>query len=912
MIDVKNSYVEFLDDPAKEILKLAETCTEQELCKQFAKNKKVVDFIRELDNETFKMHVRPFIDRQLEKTIQIAERSSINIFFRQDREEGGRCIVLSLPTETASPQFHFKRSTEGIIYRLEISFQGRAVNLQDKKTKIVTYSPCLLKSDNQLVRFPDGFDGMKLTPFLTKRELNIPVANEKAYMEKFVIKNVRTGDVYATGFDINDLDIDPIMDLSLETDWQGSSIFVVWFQYAHKRIMAGKLQKTFVDLEYEDENCVFTRITRKIPAENNLLNSLLTHGLKRKNENTLELAIQKSSPEQQTPILKLVEWVNRNSELFRESDIIVSQPKGEKIFFKGTISLDIHVDDGIDWFDIRGMISFDELKISFSELRPYILNNTREFMLPNGQIACLPEEWFSTYKDIFVFSVDKGESIRVNRHHYPIVKEIQEVSGSSFAEIADRFNSHRIEDVRIPENLKASLRPYQAEGLQWLQFQQQIGFGGCLADDMGLGKTIQTVALLLSSIGKSKHASLLVMPTSLIHNWRNEIRRFAPSLSSLIHIGPDRHGNAGMFDAFDLILTTYGTLRRDVEWLSKYTFYYIILDEGQVIRNPDSKVAKAAFDLQSVHKLSLTGTPVQNSLTDLWSQMNFLNPGLLGSFSWFQKEFEPKHAKINAEEDLLRIKKLVTPFLLRRKKEEVEPDLPELTQNNWYCEMDEPQRKLYETEKSAARNFLLDHTKDLSGSATMHILKALIRLRQLANHPRLVFPDFEGTSGKAEQVLQNLETLVEENHKVLIFSSFVKYLDFFAKEFKGRGWKYSILTGATRDREVLLRNFRTDPDKNIFLISLKAGGEGLNLVEADYVYLLDPWWNPAAEQQAIARAHRIGQVSKVFAYNYITKDTIEEKMLQLQEQKSRLTDYIIQPNNPLKDLKSEEIAWLFE
>jgi SNF2 family DNA or RNA helicase len=480
--------------------------------------------------------------------------------------------------------------------------------------------------------------------------------------------------------------------------------------------------------------------------------------------------------------------------------------------------------------------------------------------------------------------------------------------------------------VIIPETLHAILRPYQAEGLQWLMFLHNNRFGGCLADDMGLGKTIQTLALLLSCHAESNATSLIVMPASLIHNWRNEIRRFAPSLSILEHTGMQRTTSTGFFGTADVILTTYGTLRNDLDLFLQYRFHYIVLDESQVIKNPSAMISRAVCQLKSEYRLVLTGTPIENSLTDLWSQLEFLNPGLLGSLAKFQKRYISAWSPPDSDRNVSspgkrdhdtsnqaseRLKKLVAPFILRRTKREAEPDLPSLTIEELYCEMTDDQRSRYEIEKSAVRNEVLQQIESgKSAETSLMVLKALIRLRQMANHPKLADPEYQYGSGKFEEIIRMAQTLREEGHKTLVFSSFVKHLKLVATYFDAEGIPYSQLTGATTNREMVVKQFQEDPARQFFLISLKAGGIGLNLTEAGYVMLLDPWWNPAAEMQAINRAHRIGQDKKVIAYKFITSASIEEKMLLLQQRKQTLSDTFLPSGNPLKNMSKQEIEEL--
>ena len=397
-------------------------------------------------------------------------------------------------------------------------------------------------------------------------------------------------------------------------------------------------------------------------------------------------------------------------------------------------------------------------------------------------------------------------------------------------------------------------------------------------------------------------ASLVVVPTSLLPNWKREIRKFS-TLSVYTYMGDQKRKEPWKsFDRYNIVLVTYGLLRRDIELLEKYRFTYVILDESQNIKNPASMTYHSVVRLQCEHRLVLTGTPIENSLKDLWAQFNFINPGLLGSADGFRKHFIHPITKEGNDNARKRLQQIIRPFFLRRTKQQVAPELPPLTEEVVYCEMTPEQREVYQKEKNALRNTILQERHKNSFVA----LNGITRLRQLANHPHMVLADYEGGSGKMEQVLDAFETLVSEGHKVLIFSSFVTHLKLLADAFTEREWLYAMLTGSTLDRESEITRFSTRNDVSAFFISLKAGGVGLNLTDADYVFILDPWWNPAAELQAESRAHRIGQEKQVFVYRFITADTIEEKIRNLQESKSELAETFISENDSLKSLTDKE------
>jgi SNF2 family DNA or RNA helicase len=409
-----------------------------------------------------------------------------------------------------------------------------------------------------------------------------------------------------------------------------------------------------------------------------------------------------------------------------------------------------------------------------------------------------------------------------------------------------------------------------------------------------------------------RRPSLIVVPISLIHNWENEIMKFSPFLKILKYRGNKRERKIKSFDKYDVIITGYGIVRNDIDLLCEYQFLYVILDESQFIKNPTSQAFKAVKQLKSDYKLVLTGTPVENSLSDLWSQMDFLNEGILGNFNFFKDNFINIIEKNNDDQRADRLKKMIQPFILRRTKDEVAKDLPALNEQTVYCEMSEEHTKFYESEKSKIRNKLLEQIETGAFDTAIPVLQALTQLRQAANHPKLIEQDYEGDSGKFGEVILDIENLIAENHKILIFSSFVKHLKLFVEYFEQKSYKYSLLTGKTTDREKVIDEFQSDPENRIFLISIKAGGTGLNLTQADYVMILDPWWNIAVELQAVNRAHRIGQDKKVMVYRYISKKTVEEKIQKLQEKKLILAESFITTENPLKNLSKENLISLFE
>ncbi len=456
-----------------------------------------------------------------------------------------------------------------------------------------------------------------------------------------------------------------------------------------------------------------------------------------------------------------------------------------------------------------------------------------------------------------------------------------------------------VQPTEAPEGFVGELRAYQKQGLGWLQFLQRFGFGGCLADDMGLGKTIQVLAILEQRREAKAGPSLVVVPRSLIFNWRQEAARFTPKLRVLDQSGADRTRGTDHLGDYDLVLTTYGTLRRDAAYFKDFTFDYIVLDEAQAIKNPASESAKAARILRGNYRLAMSGTPIENHLGELWSLFEFLNPGMLGKAGAFR---HLGYNKTEAESEGRKIiAAAVRPFILRRTKRQVAADLPEKMEQTIFCELETEQRALYDELKTHYRQSLLGEIERVGmNRAKIQILEALSALRQAACHPGLIDEArAEGPSAKLETLIEHLDEVVEEGHKVLVFSQFTSFLALVRKQLDARKVIYEYLDGQTRDRQSRVERFQRDPDCRLFLISLKAGGLGLNLTEANYVFLLDPWWNPAVEAQAIDRAHRIGQTQNVFAYRLIARDTVEEKVLELQQNKRELADAIINADNSL-------------
>lgn len=581
-------------------------------------------------------------------------------------------------------------------------------------------------------------------------------------------------------------------------------------------------------------------------------------------------------------------------------------------------ALQFRVRTGIDWFELGGDADFDGVKASFPELLAALKRGDNTIRLDDGSLGILPEDWLQQYGMLAGLGQVEEDHLRFSATQVGLLDALLEDEASvdvdaQFLAIRDRLrNFAGVESGVEPDGFSGTLRPYQREGLGWMKFLQDFHFGGCLADDMGLGKTVQLLALLLerTRLGNEHRPSIIIVPKSLMFNWVQEIQRFTPQLKYIEYSGLQRAELRDQLTKVDLVLTTYGTLRRDVVELRDIQFDYAVLDEAQTIKNSTSQVAKACRLIKAEHRLALSGTPIENHLGDLWSIFEFLNPGMLGRSSAFR--VNALDGKDSQSRQMLA--KGIRPFVLRRTKREVAADLPDKFEETIFCQMGKRQRALYSELREHYRDSLLGMVKQQGmNKSRMHVLEALLRLRQAACHPALLDRESkEEAFAKLDVLLPQIEELIEEGHKSLIFSQFTSMLSIVKEHLDKRGVPYVYLDGKTRNRKQVVDQFQNDPNTKVFLISLKAGGLGLNLTSAEYVFLLDPWWNPAVEAQAIDRAHRVGQTRQVFAYRLICKDTVEEKILDLQKQKRELADAILaaEEGSVLESLTAEDLEKL--
>jgi SNF2 family DNA or RNA helicase len=551
----------------------------------------------------------------------------------------------------------------------------------------------------------------------------------------------------------------------------------------------------------------------------------------------------------------------------------------------------------------------------------------RYVQLKDGSYTSLPESWLNKLGHklkALGFDPEKAPKQQFNQFEAPVLEKIledlpQAQTDEFFVKLREKINNFdQIKIIAQPKELQATLRPYQIQGLSYLNFLREYGFGGILADEMGLGKTIQTLSYIQSLVDKGVDGpNLIIVPTSVLPNWEREAQKFVPNLKRLTIYGAKREGLFQHIKDSHLVITTYALLRRDLDELLKYEYASVILDEAQNIKNPNTITARSVRKLDAGLRVCLSGTPIENNLFELWSLFEFLMPGFLGSQHSFQRGIV-KPIKDGDEETLDYLRTRVKPFILRRTKAEVAKDLPPKIETTHYCDLVDEQRELYNAlAKKLKDQVLRDVDEKGMAKSQMSILDALLKLRQICCHPRLLKLDMPGVStnlpsGKFDAFKDLVVDIIDGGHKVLVFSQFVQMLHVIRNWLQIREIPFAYLDGSSKDRFEQVDRFNDNPDIPIFLISLKAGGTGLNLTSADYVIHYDPWWNPAVENQATDRTHRIGQKRQVFAYKMICQNTVEERILKLQEQKKDVAEAIIPGQSALKSLTRDDLEMLFE
>jgi hypothetical protein len=907
-------FTKHLSESDLKIIKILDETEQDHVIKKYHKKAiRPFEFFSKFYDEKFYESVRPKIEKKLAEVLEILRDRDALYLMDKDGWPAERKIELA--TEPATILFHFRRSEEETRYFPTIKYQGLRIDFMFKEAQIVSNQPAWLLLNDILYFFEQDIEGKKLLPFLNKRYISIPTAKEETYFEKFVAPLIEKYHVYAEGFDIKTEKHDPFAMIKVIYVEGGISQLQLYFKYGAHTFALGDEKKVTVHVDKQDSNYVFTRVKRDTAWEKLKYAELIKMGLKKISPLFYNLELNPVN-ENDDQSYGIINWVNEHIQVLTEKGYTIEQSTGNKKFLFASSKIDFEIREDNDWFDINAIVYFGIHPIPFISLKQHILHKKREFSLPDGTIAIIPEKWFSQYGSLFSLS-DSGKSLKLKKHHIGLIHDLAAdgIANITLQRKLEKLNDfENIADTQMPVHFKGELRAYQKAGYNWFRFLREYNFGGCLADDMGLGKTIQTLAMLqkFKEEDESEHThstSLIIMPTSLIYNWLNEAKKFTPKLKILAHTGSARNKDVSHFIRYDVVITTYGIIRVDVNEIQDFYFNYIILDESQNIKNPSSKSFKSVRQLRSRHKLVLSGTPVENSVADLWTQLTFLNPGLLGTQAFFNEEYVQAIEKRKDEEKAKKLQAIIKPFVLRRTKEQVAAELPAKTEQIFYCDMSEDQASYYEKTKSAYRNDLLSSMDDGTyAQKQVQLLQGLTALRQLANHPKMIDEGYTSDSGKFENVVHTLDNVLKGGHKVLIFSQFVKHLQIFKCHFEKEKIPFAYLDGSTKNRGEIVAEFQENKELKVFLISIKAGGVGLNLTQADYVFILDPWWNPAVEQQAIDRSHRIGQDKKVFIYKFIAKDTVEEKILALQNRKKRLASSLITTEESFfKSLSKEDI-----
>jgi SNF2 family DNA or RNA helicase len=941
-IGTKNAkeFADKLNEADYQIIKLIEEITQEAIHKRFSPKKSTLNdfYLKTYDStkgdKLVQDQIENYIERRKAEILKLLPTKKLFV----TSDDGEPAIrQLQFGRENAHLTFHFHKQTDHTRYFVTLEYKGNRQRVLYPENFVLCNTPGYVVVTNMVFALDNKIDGQKLKPFFSKQFIEVRKQVEEKYYKNFIANLIAQFDVESRGFEIEHNLADPYATLKVrelihskplklsllgpeesepETNNSNSDnnkfSFELYFNYGEK-CFPGEI-KTEADVsvhhDTETDDYTFVKTPRQPEWEKEVINKIKDLGL--------VLHFGKAT----LPRTDGLAWINSylNQEGETPAFLIQDSPAEAPKYFFGKMTFELKINENRDWFDIEARIRFGEFEIPFIQIRNLILNKQKEFLLPNGEIAIIPQEWIDQYAELLAFAKENKETDQfyLSHHHISLVEDAQN-GGTAQVRISEKLQKLRnftaIEPCELPKGFKGTLRPYQKAGLDWMLFLNKYKFGGCLADDMGLGKTVQTLTLLQyqKELGEGK-PSLLVAPTSLMYNWEMEAKKFCPKLKVMNYTGSAREKSVGSFPYYDVIMTSYGTLRADIEMLEMFPFNYIVLDESQAIKNPNSIISKSVTRLRANHKLILTGTPLENSTMDLWSQMNFINPGLLGSLNFFKNEFLNPIEKRGSEQKLQKLHAIVKPFIMRRSKMQVATELPEKVESVQYCTMPAEHAEEYESAKNFYRNQILERIETMGvAQSQLFVLQGLTQLRQIANHPKMVEESYTGGSGKLEDVIYKLQEAIDENHKVLVFSQFVKHLKIVKEELESRNINFAYLDGSTRDRREPVDTFQTNPDVKVFLISLKAGGTGLNLTAADYVFILDPWWNPAIEAQAIDRAHRIGQDKTVFIYKFITRETVEEKILTLQQGKRKLMqDLIITEESFVKSLSAKDITEILE
>ncbi len=859
-----------------------------------------------LENANLKAQVYRWIDQKMDALLSSISQQGLALTTGCQRSDVISMKLVDPSAAALAPILRFRKTDDGLMYTMILEGQDREITPAQHSTEVVSDKPGWAIIDRQLHQLT-GLNGNKLKPFTKKESIHIKPALIETYFKKFVLEVAEKAEIQAEGFEINEHT--RVIDTSLELTYDFTkNIYVLKaiFDYGPASFASQDPARHRKKLKLQEDEVSIDVVTRDPEAEASITEKLEKLGLEKTEAACFRLT------DQEDP-LAIVPWLIAKRQALLAADFqLPEQQINRSKLTLASHELQLQTEASGDWFDIHAVVEIGNYSIPFAHFLPNIKEGDRLFKLPDDTFFVIPLLWMTKYLGLSRHGDTSTDTLRIRKSQWGLLSEDDADAGMRAIKAAGH---EEIASYQPSEKLKATLRPYQIQGVSWLVQRYEEKLGACLADDMGLGKTLQTIAALIhakeqmaltaepasSTAGQmdlfaAAHEatikplrSLIIMPASLVFNWEAEINKFAPHLHTCRLIGNKRKKLHQTLHTFDVTLTSYETALRDIAVLQEIDWTYIILDESQKIKNHQSKIFQAINGLYAEACITLTGTPVENSLKDLWSQMQFLNPEILGEFSFFKKHYLVPIQKHQDEAVMDDLRRLIQPFILRRTKSVVAKDLPELTAQVCYNDMAAAQRKLYEKEKNAARNLLLSSDPD-DHATKFKIFASLMKLRQIANHPVLTDADYSDQAGKYEDIKDKLSMLHKAGHKTLVFSSFTGHLDLVSAYLQGEDIPHLTLTGKTsqKKRESHVKAFQEEDEHRFFLISIKAGGVGLNLTQASYVMILDPWWNPFIEEQAIARAHRIGQHHPVNVLRMITTDSIEEKIMKLQEKKKAL------------------------
>ena len=821
------------------------------------------------------------LEKTLDELLQLCKQNQFTVGLnlkRDDLVSSRQLHFFSKPTLKAT----FEGKEEGIAYTFSLFSNNQPYPLQTTQTDLILNTYGWLRMDQFLVHLPN-LKASILSPFFSKPVVWIQPQHFTTYINGFLRKFLRHN---AIDIEIINLPVEEISQLSGTVIHIPESILPnqhpLQIQFTYHSLLVNSQDPAPILTRInpnEAETSLLLRVKRDLKKENQILQALAQWQIKPEADGLVLL-------DQLTPEL----WEKIKAEV---PDLSLQHEAFELTIH--TPILHKRLEDKIDWFDVHIQVQVGPHVLPFSAFIPYVKKNNPIFPLPDGTRFHLPSAWFTQWQDEFSQGMEEEKPWKIPKsqlHAWP-----------EFLALPTTPAPRRT--LPSPETPPAhfSYRPYQVEGIERLVTAYETYRGFLLADDMGLGKTLMVLSLIYR-IHQDKNAThhipidlfqiqtssispcLIVVPSSLMENWKREITKFFPDLRVGLHAGPDRLKFMDGRWKNQVLITSYGTLRSDIEYFKKRTFSCLVLDEVQALKNPEGLTYLAVQQLQSDFTIGISGTPVENHLTDLWAIFSLLEPTLLGDKAQFLKTFSPKPDTDVWE----KLRNKIKPFYLRRTKTEVAPDLPPLQSHTVWVSMKQAQKERYDEWLSAARNDLLLGQSLPVGKKNMMVLRAITRLRQMANHPAMAGESLP--SGKFERVMEDLRNLVEAGRKILVFSPFTSHLQIYLQALKAENILALSLTGNTpnKDRQGVIDRFLKEDGAQVLCMSLKAGGVGLNIVAADYVLMLDPWWNPQAESQAIARAHRIGRTGTVTVLRYLTSESVEEKIHHIQQAKTDMAD----------------------